>query len=345
MKIFFVYFLTLSTPLYSQALTAATVAPESDASALVTLIAGFKNSTLGIPIPPDEFHVTYSIGGPKLRITPCLMNTIAALKELALGDWDGKTRDGTEYRLDNYPEVSIIITSSKRRYSIQTRFVVWAICLGVFDMISKKKFEFAQFEMLWHEQVLGWVQVVNQPAGVGFTVEGTQSGNTLELGNKSTTLLGLKNATKLEPSNITNVVTMDNADDPAEARLDATFTYRGNNIGIYDVFVPIMSALTDMAQVSNTHQSGGLFVALEGFKGVICIFPAVPLRTRPPFLDNSWLIRTLARIPTYMLDNSRFGEVNISIAVDGAWVGFGRLGTMPDCYDTSLPVSIGVAES
>lgn len=347
MKISFVCFLALSILSFSRALTAATaLTPGSDSSTPIAPTAGMSNSTLGIPIPPQSFGLTYEIGGPKLRITSCLVNTVAALKELALRDWDDKIIDGTEYELDDYPEVRIIITTPKRKRNVQVRFVLWAACLGVYDMILKKKFEFAQFEMSWERQVLGWVQVVNHPTSASLTTEKGQVNGTLDVGNISATLLSTDRTIGLEPISITNIVTMDNANDPAEARLNVTITPYGDTLGVYDVFVPIMSGLTDMAQFPSTHQVSGLIIGLEGFKGFICIVPAIPLRTSPPFMEYAWLIRAIARIPTYMLEKGRFGEVNIRIEVDGVGVGFGRLSTRPDCDpDAMLPASVSVSES
>lgn len=334
----FVCCLALCTLLFSQAPTAAnTLTSSTDAFPLIALTARLNNSTLGFPTPPENFDLTYEIGGPKLRITPCLMNTVAALKQLALGDWEGKIVDGTEYRLDNYPEVSIVMTTPKRKRNVQARFVMWALSLGMYDMIEKKKFEFAQFEMLLNGQTLGWVQVVNHPPVTGFTAEKRQANGTLHVGSKSATLLSTNDTFALEPINITNVVTVDDADDPAEARLDVTFEPYGETLGVYDVFLPIMSGLTDMARSPSTHQSSGIIIGLQGYKGVICIFRASPPRTDPPFMEYGWVIRAISRIPTYMLEHARFGEVGFKIAVDGLEVASGRLSTAPDCSPDASP--------
>ena len=343
----FVYLLALSNFLFSQTLTAASAfTPGSEASAFIALTAGLINSTLGIPTPPDEFGLSYEIGGPKLRITSCLMNTIAALKELALADFDAKVIDGTEYRLDNYPEVSIVMTTPKRKRNVQVRFVMWAICLGVYDMVMTKKFEFGQFEMTWNKQVLGWVQIVNHQAGVGSTTEQKQANGTLTLGSTSATPPGSNGTIGLEPFNITNVLTNDNADDPDEARLNVIFAPFGDTLGVYDVFLPVMSGLTDVAQFPSTHETTGLIIGLQPFKGFICVLPLVPPRTSPPFLEYRWLIRSITRLPSYMLEQGRFGEVNMKITVDGEAVAYGRMTMKPDCDpDPSLPASLGATEN
>lgn len=274
------------------------------------------------------------------------MNTVATLKQLALGDWDAKIIDGTEYRLDNYPEVSIVMTTPKRKRNVRAHFVMWAISLGVLDMFEKKKFEFAQFEMLLEGQTLGWVQMVNHPSGAGVTTEKRQANGSLHVGSKSATLLSMNETFAAEPINITNVVTMDTANDPDDARLDVDIDPYGDTLGVYDVFLPIISGLTDMAKSPSTHQSSGMVIGLEGFKGFICVLPALPLRPGPPFMEFGWLIRALSRIPTYMLEHRRFGEVNLKIAVDGINVAFGRLSKAPNCGpEASLSAPWGLEDS
>ncbi|KAM0799578.1 hypothetical protein BDR22DRAFT_890164 [Usnea florida] len=348
MAIQFVYSFALPTLLISQVLTAATaLTSASDASNLIALAAGMNISTLGIPEPPAAFDLAYDLGGPKLRQTSCLMNTIAALKELALGNWLGKVIDGTEYRLDSYPEVGISVATPRIGGNIQARFIIWAICLGISKMIKAKTFELEQIELKWEQRLLGWVQIFNHPSGPGLTIEESQQKSTLDLKNLSANAMSTNNKTEIMPINITNTVITNNTNDPTEARLNVTFTPYGEYLGIYDVFVPLMSGLADLAQAPSTRVSSGFFVGLEGYRGFICILPVVPARTSPPFLEYGWLIRTLNRVPTYMLDNGRFGELEIWVEVDQVKVAFGRFCLRPDLCGlrASLPVSLEAAKS
>ena len=327
----FHFILTLSTVFFIRTLSATTIPisgndnPTSNARALTV---GSINSTLGMAKLPDELDLTYEIGGPKLRTTSALMNAIATLKKLALDDWDGKVMDGTEYRLNDYPEVSIQVNTPRRKRSIKVGLVIWAICFGMYDMISKKKFELAQFQISWEGRLVGWVHVVPTP---GSKVEEGKNHGTIFLGNMSTTSPSAK-----QPLNITNVVTMDNTEDADDARLNVDFEPYGDRLGIYDVFVPVMSGLTDMGRIPNHYESSGLVIGLSGFDGHVCFIPSIPLRTSPPTLNYGWLIRTLARIPAYMLGAARFGEVIITVIVDDVTVGNGRVSTSPMCDDDGL---------
>ena len=322
----FCFILTLSTVYVIRTLSATLIpisGSDNPTSIVQALTVGPNNSTLGMPKLPDELGLTYEIGGPKLRTTSTLMNAIGALKILALDDWEGKVIDGTEYRLDDYPEVSIQVNTPRRKRNIRVGYVIWAICFGIYDMISKKKFELAQFQISWGGQLVGWVHVVPTPSS---KVEEGQNHGTLSLGNRSTTL----------PLNITNGITMNNMEDADDARLDVDFQPYGDKLGIYDVFVPIMSGLTDMGRIPNYYESSGLVIGLHGFNGHVCFIPAIPLRTSAPTLNYGWLIRTLARIPAYMLGSGRFGEVTITVRVDDVIVGNGRVSTTPLCNDNGL---------
>ena len=281
-------------------------------------------STFGVPEPPFPFHVTYEIGGSPLRKTSCLLNTVNTLKQLALGDWEARISDGTEFRMNNYPEVSILVNTPRRKRSIEAKYIIWAIFYGVHEMIEEKKFELAQFEMSWDSDVFGWVHIINNPTALGITVGGSQANGTLDMAKRSI-LFPPTNATEMDGFNVTNVVTTDATDDPAEARLVTTFTPVGQNLGVYDVFFPIMHTLTDMAKIPTTTISEGVVAGADGYNGVVCILPAIPIRTDPPTLEYQWLIRTMARIPIYMVENHRFGEIDIKVAVDGVEIAFGRL--------------------
>lgn len=160
--------------------------PPSKATLInVSRAAGLRNQTLDIPIQPASFSVTYEIGGPKLRTTACLMNAVHALKILALGDWYANIVDGTEYQSVSYREVSISVNTQKRNRSIQARYVVWAIMLGIHHMILENKFELAQFEMKLDGKLLGWVHVANNPPPPRLTVAGGHANRTVGVAKRS----------------------------------------------------------------------------------------------------------------------------------------------------------------
>lgn len=128
----------------------------------------------------------------------------------------------------------------------------------------------------------------------------------------------------VDGSDITTTVSTDAANDPAEARLTTIFEPVGTTLGIYDIFLPIMNALSDMAAYPRTHRSEGLVAGFEGRRGNMCILPVRAL-------EYGWMIRALARILGFMLGVGRFGEVGVRVVLDGGEVAGGRVGGVPGC--------------
>lgn len=120
------------------------------------------------------------------------MVAIAALKTLALGDWEAKIIDGTEYTLNGYPEVSILVSTPRRKRNIQARFVNWAITVGMYRMIISKKFELAAFELRWSDELVGWVHIVNNPPRLGLT-GGSQFNGTATVAKRAAIFLPHEN--------------------------------------------------------------------------------------------------------------------------------------------------------
>lgn len=119
--------------------------------------------------------------------------------------------------------------------------------------------------------------------------------------------------------------------DAEDDRLVTTFEPQGDTLlRIYDVFVPIMGALCEMAPNPSSYRSNGLIEGLEGFAGAICILPSLPLRVDPPHLEFRWMIRALSRIPAYMLEQRRFGDIKMDLTVDGVPIGYGALNHLPE---------------
>lgn len=332
MQLFCLYIAVLSSILLKEAAASANVSTIlSDPLNSTDLNTGLLNATLGgIPRPPVNFDVEYEIGGAKLKVTACLMNSIGALKELALGDWQASIVDGTEYRLESYPEVEIVVNAPRQKGKIQARFVIWAITLGVYEMIASKKFEFAQFQMTWNKEVVGWVHVVDNPPARGLpTIGGSESNGTLDVEKRVIRPRAVNTTTGSDLVNISNVIDTSDLADAEDARLTVTFSGFGKTLSIFDVFIPIMIGLSDLATYPNAYRSPGFVVALQDYKAGICIFSVISERTGAPLLEYKWLIRMLLRIPEYMLQEHRFGEVNIKMDVDGVRVGWGRMSNFP----------------
>ena len=294
-----------------------------------TLQTSNATHSLGVPELPKLLRLDFEIGGPRLHKTACLLNVIAALRQLALGDWDAKVIDGTKYLLNEYPQVIILVNTRERKRNIPAKYVVSAITLGVLQMANQKKFELAQFLIEWDSTVLGWVHIVNNPSTSGLTISGGDTNDTLGTAKRSE-MQSPSNRINPEDVYVTNVVSIDIAEDAEERRLKTTFTPIGTHLGVFDIIIPIMNSLADMAQYVITRRASGLVATYEGYKGVVCILDIRPDPTTQPFMSYEWLIRTISRIPAFMVEEHRFGELEIEIEVDGVDIAYGRLTHVPD---------------
>ena len=330
MRFLFIAALLLFSPI--QASSGLGIGANASALIRVGSATELSNSTLSIPDPPEPFAVAVTISGPPLHKTACLLNTVNALRAIALGGSEARIADDTEYKFSDYPEVSIIVNTPKRKRSIQAEYVLRAIFVGVRDIISYKKFEFSQFEMTWNGQLMGWVHVVNNPTPQGLVADEILSNATGNVENRSLAALPL-NSTHLESANNTNLLTTTIVNDPDEARLTIDLVPNGAKLGIYDIFFPVIQALSEMTFYKATAQAQGLVAGYDGTDGIICILTQLPFRSEPPFLEYRWLIRALARIPAYAVETHWFGELKIKVFVDGIEVGYGRLSNISTCSD------------
>lgn len=339
MQISFRLLLPLSLVLVIRALTVPenrvlAIPPENGSDGVL----GLGEAVLGLPTPPAEFSIIYQIGGPrapKLHQTALLMNTIAALKTLALADWDGKVSDGTEYKLDNYPQVSIWVSTPKRLRTIRTRYIVWSIVKGVYEMIRRKRIELSQFELRWDGDLVGWVHIEpNSPSNPTLSLGGGNSSEDPRSNvAKREGLLGPSSISMpKEDSNGTGAAPLLSIGaDPKEARLVTHFTPFGTTLSIYDVFVPIMGGLAELAPLELSSRTNVFVEGREGYKGCICLTSTPLFRAEPPYLEHHWITRALARVLGYMLESRRFGEVNIVLEVDGVGIARGKVGKWENC--------------
>ena len=284
-----------------------------------------QNLTVGLPPPPQAFDVQIEIGGPKLRTTDCLLNVVDTLRKLALGDFRAKIVDGTEYRLDSYPRVSIIVNTPRRKRSVLACYVIWALILGVEGMIERKKFELAQVQLKWNDELLGWVHFIDNPSFLSLD-DTDNASDTPDTAKRSLIEVAPSN-NSISNINVTNVISTDFMDDLDEARLNTTFSPLPGDLGVYDVFFPIVNAIADMAEYSKDFRAQALVGGFEGYKGIVCILSVEHMG--PPFLTYGWLIRAISRIPMWMVQQRRFGEVEIMMVVDEVEIAYGKLTTKP----------------
>ena len=119
-----------------------------------------------------------------------------------------------------------------------------------------------------------------------------------------------------------SVITAKNVQDQ---HLTVRATLTGSTVPLFDVFLVVMAVLADAAALRATERLEG-YVSPATAAGVRVTFKEpVPARSRPPFFEVQWLLRTMAGIPGFMITKGVFREVALRDEIDHVWVADGSL--------------------
>lgn len=91
--------------------------------------------------------VEVKFDGPKFPLISCLMSTVEFLAFLGSEDFSGSMEKVT-WKLGRYDEFGIVVAPSTVGGSIERRFVIWGLSLGVDYMIHENHFQAVNFSLL-----------------------------------------------------------------------------------------------------------------------------------------------------------------------------------------------------
>ena len=96
--------------------------------------------------PDPRFMVTVKFDGPNFPLISCLMSTVKFLATLGSEDFSGSMEKVT-WKFRKYPEVGMVVSPSTAGGSIERRFVIWGLSLGVDYLIHSKRFQAVNFTL------------------------------------------------------------------------------------------------------------------------------------------------------------------------------------------------------
>lgn len=108
------------------------------------------NTVVNRPVvgaPDPRFSIEASFNGPKLPPISCLMNSVEILVVLGLRDFSGSMEE-VAWKLDEYPEVGMVISPSTESGRIELRFVIWGLSQGAAQMMNLIRFQAVTFTLL-----------------------------------------------------------------------------------------------------------------------------------------------------------------------------------------------------
>ena len=264
-----------------------------------------------------RFTTDYEQGQERLSATSCLMNAVNAMMELALENFTEpiRTRD---YMDPNHPEVVIMPIALARGQMVEARYLLWGTWEGIRWMISHQSFLDLVIGGYWDGVLVCriWIggtrrqlSVAGSNGTLGLTAwsEKTSIHNATVESTQGLSMMGVRNP--LNDHHVTVFVT--------EA---------GETLGITKVFIAIFAALEYMAHFPSNAEVVRFQISPDDEDTTIGILEHTQAPTvRPPFLEYQWVILSVGQIPAYMLQQRRFTEVIIEIAVDGVPLGQGFL--------------------
>ena len=93
-----------------------------------------------------RFTIEAYFNGPKLPLVSCLVSTVDFLVVLALQDFSGSMGEAA-WKIDDYPEVGIVVAPGTEGGRIEVRFVMWGLRLGAAYMIRLIRFQAVTFTL------------------------------------------------------------------------------------------------------------------------------------------------------------------------------------------------------
>ena len=259
-----------------------------------------------------RFSVTYQQGQTRLSATSSLMNAANAMMMLALENFTELIAVRNFVDLD-YPEV-IIVPLTPLGQSVEPRFLLWGVWEGIRWMINHRDFRDLSVRTRWNGVPLCTIWI----RGAWEKLSAASRNDTLSLMARSEDI-SMHGAAAVSTQGLRDVDVRDPLNDQ---HLTVSVIHVGVALGILEVFLAIFAGLEFMAQFPGTDQVDAFQISPDSEDIMIGIVGnTVAPRSIPPYLEYQWAILSMAQIPQYMLQHSRFSEVVIAIAVDGVPVG------------------------
>ena len=306
--------------IYVAAITtaAAVVGPSSnevEPLGLLHNVTGSAKPRIGAIDP--RFSVTYQQGPARLSATSSLMNAANAMMELALENFTEPIAV-RNYGAPDYPEVIIVPTPSGLGQRVEARFLLWGVWEGIRWMINHRNFRELSIHARWNGILMCTIWI----RGAWGKLSAASRNDTLSLIARSENI-SFHDATAVSTQGLRNV---DDRNPLNDQHLTVSVIQVGVGLGILEVFIAIFAVLEYMAHFPGTDEVAAFQISPDGEDIMI----GVVENTRapafiPPYLEYQWAILSMAQIPEYMLQHSRFSEVVIEIAINGVPLGEGSL--------------------
>ena len=266
---------------------------------------------------------------------PCLLNAVNAALQLASGDDEGSITETMVFTLDSHPQVEVRVLPERKggTTTMPWKYAVWALDATIDSMIRTKSFESSIFYIRYRGRGVGslfYALATPETSGPGSSDVFRQTMQSLTQSNSINELqsLSVKNTSTVQrvgapiadAENHTlnvGVATTDATKNDPELRV--IFQLSGSVLPLNDVFFSAFHVLRALAPYKVTARLVSDSIHITNSILRLSIRDANnPPRTasNPPYFQAEWLMRAMAQMPTYMLQQGSFREVSMDISVD-----------------------------
>ena len=269
------------------------------------------------PIPPDfQFIHDYSTFA-RLSFDMAFVNTIEALKTLALGDFEGRTNT-PRFSTTKYPRPVITITSPNGA-TYKRKYAIWGLVLALNYLAVPSQCGMSHFTFMWHGVAVLKI-LYDVPSGNPVASIGTSKRDASTISLPTRQMIGRTISPRLDNSPSTSLKLPLNATSLSNARLQVSTKYLGKSKAKLDLVLAILFVLSQAAAFP-AHQQVPIIWAPE-IQERDCLFHVESsVRSSPPLMTYAWVIEVVSRTANYLIDHHIWQDLEVFAYVDGVLIG------------------------
>ena len=244
-------------------------------------------------IPDPQFHLEPTYKGKTVDYISVFVNAVSVLRILAHQEFGEQLTKLPELALADYQDVDIEVKPISPYRNFENKLAIWGIYGAVQKMVLAGQFVESRYELFW--------------GGKKVAVMFITSIQLPQTSNNETLLAGTTN------SSITDLTSADG--------LGPEFHYppHGASISLPEVFMTTLATLQTLAYWKDTDAVYSFTLQAEHFDSILQV-RTVP-RTQPPYFLCGYAIDTVSLIPFYMMDKTRWADIDALLTFDKIYVG------------------------
>lgn len=265
---------------------------------------------------PQDFKIFPRSGGQYLPREGFFYNTVLALKDVALGNYN-TIMPIQRFTSERFPEPLIQFYGNGA--GLPRRYLVWGFLMSIWNILFTSDFRTSLVTLYYRSAEVGGILFGPQDRGTGsLRLPATK-----------------ENTTVTPPSDPSNGATNDYPYHPAN-NLPSNNPLPSNRVTIETspfgaampartVYMALISALSEAAVHGATDRLEETFTShFDGFACSLVTRPVMPPRRTPPVYQWGHLIVALPQVMQEFVGRAEFRESSLSIKVDGVTVGLAR---------------------